>query len=308
MIDVLFKAFSFVAVIVCGYIIKKKGGFGDSALKLVSALALNITLPASVISSFAAFKKDNTIFMLMLLGLGINLAMSFFAFVISRKRSRGIGILYMMNCPGFNIGSFSLPFIQGFIGPSGVVTACMFDTGNALMTCGGNYALTCAAVGSGAGKKFGVKDFAYKLLSSVPFDTYLAALLLAIFNVRLPQPAVNLLSTAAGANGFMAMLMLGLSLDFDISKEYMTEIIKLLILKYGLAAFCAYIIYFKLPLDSLLKSVLTIIVFSPTSALVPAFTQKLDGNVKASGFIASASIVISVAVITIIIAATNFNV
>jgi predicted permease len=301
MTDVLFKAFSFLAVIIIGYLLKKKGVFKEEDTKLIAEIALNITLPASVISSFASFEKNNMLFILMLIGLFANLFMSLIAFIASMRKSRGIKILYMMNCPGYNIGSFCLPFIQGFIGPDGVVSACMFDTGNALMTCGGNYALTCAAAGNENNSKFGIRDFLLKMITSIPFDTYIVAFLLTVFDIRLPHAIVNLLSTTASANGFMAMLMLGLSLDFDIEKEYMNEIIKLLILKYGISAILACAVYFLLPLPLILKNVLAIIMFSPTSALVPAFTQKCGGNVKASGFLASVSIVISVIIITVLI-------
>lgn len=301
MINVLFKAISFIAIIIIGYILKKKGIFQEEDSKKIAVIALNITLPASVISSFASFDKNNMLFILMIIGLGANLFMSFTAFILSRKKERGIKILYMMNCPGYNIGSFCLPFIQGFIGAEGVVSACMFDTGNAVMTCGGNYALSCAAAGNENHIKFGVRDFILKMITSIPFDTYIVAFLLAVFEIKLPNAIVNLLSTTASANGFMAMLMLGLSLEFDIEKEYMGEIIKLLIIKYGISAVLACIVYFLLPLPLLLKNVLSIVIFAPTSALVPAFTQKCNGNVKAAGFVASVSIVISVIILTVLI-------
>ena len=70
-----------------------------------------------------------------------------------------------------------MPFIQGFLGPQGVIATCMFDTGNALMTCGGSYALSCALIGSEGGEKFTVKDFARKIFCSVPFDTYVVAMI-----------------------------------------------------------------------------------------------------------------------------------
>lgn len=301
MINVLFKAFSFLAVIVISYLFKKKGFFKQSDSAIVTKIALWITLPAAVISSFASFEKNNLLFLLMLMGLVFNIVMIFAGYIASIKKERGLKILYMLNAPGYNIGSFCMPFIQGFIGAQGVVTACMFDTGNALMTCGGNYAITCAAAGNEGGEKFGINDFLKKILTSVPFDTYLVAFILAVFDVKLPQPVVNLLSTTASANGFMAMMMLGLSLDFNIEKEYLGNIKKLLILKYALSAVLAAFVYFVLPFPILIRNVLVLVIFGPTSALVPAFTERCGGNVKAAGFTASVSIVISIVIITVLV-------
>ena len=286
MFTVLCKALSFLIVIFLGYYLKKKGVFNSSFRDAVTMLALNITLPAAIISSFSSFEKNNSLFLLMFMGLGINFIMVAVGFVFSLKKERNMRIMYMLNCPGYNIGSFSMPFIQGFIGAQGVIATCMFDTGNALMTCGGSYAVTGAALGNGDGG-FSIKDFVKKMLYSVPFDTYMLAILLAVMNVRLPEALSNLISTLASANGFMAMMMLGLSLDFNIDRKYYGEIARMLAVKYAAAAVIAYIVYFVLPLDIMLKRVLTIVVFSPTSALVPAFTQKLEGSTEASAFAGS---------------------
>ena len=300
---VLCKALSFLAIIFLGYFLKKRGFFSESDKNIITKIALNITLPAAIISSFASFEKSSSLFILVLMGLGIDIFMFFLGFLVSIRKSRDVRIFYMLNCPGYNIGSFSMPFIQGFVGSQGVITTCMFDTGNALMTCGGSYAATSAFLGGG--EKFGLKDFAKKIFSSVSFDTYVLAFFLALIGFRLPETVGNLISTTASANGFMAMLMLGLSLDFDIDKEFYGEIFKMLVLRYAMAAVLGYLIYFIIPFPTVLKQVLTIVVFSPASALVPAFTQKCGGNTKAAAFANSVSIIISVIIMVILVTLIN---
>ena len=304
MILVLFKALSFLAIIFLGYFLKRKGFFSEIDKNIITKIALNITLPASIISSFVSFEKNNSLFILVFMGLVIGIFMFLTGALVSLGKNRETRIFYMLNCPGYNIGSFSMPFIQGFIGHQGVIATCMFDTGNALMTCGGSYAATSAVIG-GNGEKFGFRDFLIKLFSSVPFDTYLLAFILAVIGFRLPEALANLISTTASANGFMAMLMLGLSLDFDIDKSFYGEIFKMLVIRYLVSAVLAVLIYFVFPLPELLKQVLTIVVFSPTSALVPAFTRKCGGNDKAAGFAGSVSIIISVSIMVMLVTLIN---
>ena len=56
---------------------------------------------------------------------------------------------YVFNLAGYNIGCFTLPFAQSFLGPFAVVATCMFDVGNSIMCTGGTYALTSGLVHTG---------------------------------------------------------------------------------------------------------------------------------------------------------------
>lgn len=71
--QVLTKALAFVAVIALGYFLKKRGFFKPHDYELIAKIVLNITLPCAVITSFAAFKMDYTLFILTLIGFCGNL-------------------------------------------------------------------------------------------------------------------------------------------------------------------------------------------------------------------------------------------
>ena len=66
--QVLTKALAFVAVIALGYFLKKRGFFKPHDYELIAKIVLNITLPCAVITSFASFKMDYTLFILTLIG------------------------------------------------------------------------------------------------------------------------------------------------------------------------------------------------------------------------------------------------
>ena len=80
---------------------------------------------------------------------------------------------------------------------------------------------------------------------------------------------------------------------------------RMLFIKYLISAVLALLIYFVLPFDTMIKHVLTIVVFSPTSALVPAFTQKLGSNTEAAAFAGSVSIVISIIIMVVLVTIIN---
>ena len=298
MLLVLFKALSFIIVIAIGCFGRYKGFFKDSDSEIITKLVINITLPAAVLSNFSSFEREPILFLLFLLFLGWNLLLMLIGYILSRKGNREQKIYYMMNLTAYNIGSFSMPFVQGFFGGSHVIATCMFDSGNALIASGGSYAIVNAAVGSADGSPIGIKDIGKKLLTSPALTLYVIVFFLALIDFKMPEALSNLLSTTASANGFLAMLMFGLTLKFNVPKDDIREIIKVLTLRYILSAIAALVIYFVIPFPEYIKIVLTILVFSPSSALVPTFTQMSGGNTSQASLSGSISIVISIIIIS----------
>ena len=64
------------------------------------------------------------------------IAVAFFMSIGKDREERAFNIL---NLPGYNIGNFTMPFAQSFLGPVGVVATSLFDTGNAFICLGGAY-------------------------------------------------------------------------------------------------------------------------------------------------------------------------
>lgn len=55
---ILLKILSILIIIISGYTLKKLSFFSKTDYKLISKIALNITLPATTILSFKTFQKD----------------------------------------------------------------------------------------------------------------------------------------------------------------------------------------------------------------------------------------------------------
>lgn len=266
----------------------------------MTTIAVNVTLPAAVITSFAKFERDDSLFLLAVLGFGLNFVMIFFGFLASLRKDKKERAFYMMCCPGYNIGSFTLPFVQNFFGAFGVVATCMFDVGNSLMCSGGSYTIASAAIGGENGERMGIKAILKRLFTSVPFVTYLLMLILTLIQVKIPEPVVTLSSTIAAANGFAAMMMIGMMFKLELKKEYLKAAGIVLLLRYSFAAAFSAFFYFCLPLPLEIRQILAVVSFGPLSALTPAFVEKLKGNAGLASVVSSASIIISIAIMTVL--------
>lgn len=97
--QVLTKALAFVAVIALGYFLKKRGFFKPHDYELIAKIVLNITLPCAVITSFAAFKMDYTLFILTLIGFCGNLLMIAWGFILTRYQTNAAKIFTYLIWP-----------------------------------------------------------------------------------------------------------------------------------------------------------------------------------------------------------------
>lgn len=153
------RAAASVFMILLGYALKRAGFFSKSDADTVAKLCLNITLPAAIITGFGSYKQDFSLFAVIALGAVCNavvLGVSWFMSVRSTRRDK---IFHMFALPGYQIGTFTLPYIGGALGPYGILVTCMFDMGNALFACGGTYALVSAMPSLGSEARPTMKEF-----------------------------------------------------------------------------------------------------------------------------------------------------
>lgn len=294
---ILVKAFAFIMVIISGFLLKKIKFFKEDDYRLVSRIVLNMTLPAAIISSFGKFEKGGSILLLVALGLGCNLMMIWLGYMASKKQDNKVRALYMLNFAGYNIGTFTLPFVQSFLGTTGVVTTCMFDVGNAISCTGGSYALTSAVI-STSGEKFSAREFIKKLLCSVPFMSYMVMLTFVLLNIKIPALILSVSDIVGGANGFMSMLMIGLMFKIEFKFDYISKAGIILLARYSASAVMSFIIYKFFPLPLEVRQVLVILLFSPISAMASVYTERCEGDIGIASFSSSISILISIGIIT----------
>jgi hypothetical protein len=299
MAAVLSRAACFIGIIFMGYGLRRLGFFKPEDFHVLSKVVLKITLPAAIIVSFAGKEIDPSMLVLCLLGLAGGLIYIGAGFLMNRKAPGEKKAFEILNLSGYNIGNFTLPFVQSFLGPSGVVITSLFDTGNAVVCLGGAY--SAAAMAKGEGKGLPVVQIARTLVKSVPFDTYMIMTVLCLFGIRLPEQALSFAGIIADGNAFMAMLMIGVGFNLSGDKAQTGTIIRLLAVRYGVAVLLSAGFYFLLPMALEYRQTLAILVFAPIASAAPAFTADLKGDIGLSSAMNSISILISICCIVAVV-------
>lgn len=291
MFDVLTRAGCFIAIIVLGYVLRRINLFKEGDFSVLSKVVLKITLPAAFISNFAGKKIDPSMLTIALLAFGAGVLYMVLGYVMNIRKGKEEQAFGLLNLSGYNIGNFTLPFIQSFVGPLGVITTSIFDVGNAFVCLGGAFGVASSIKGEG---KFSFKRIIKALSRSVAFLTCVTMVTLGVLGISLPIPIVSLAEIIGGANAFLAMFMIGVGFKLSGDMSQIGTIVKMLVVRYGVAILFAIAVYYWLPLEFEAKLAIMVLAFSPIGSAVPGFTEELKGDVGLSSALNSISIIISI--------------
>ena len=282
-----------------GIVLRRIGFFKEDDFRILSQIALKITLPAAVVVSFSNATLNPGLLIISLLGVGCGAVYILVALLVNLRSDREQRAFGILNLPGYNIGLFAMPFISGFLGPMGVVTTSLFDTGNAVICLGGAYGI---ADGIKNGGRISFAKVGKALLTSVPFLAYVIMIILRLIGWQLPSPVLRFADVIRGASTFVSMLMIGVGFQIKVNKVQIGKILQIVSLRYVVAVGLALIFWNLLPFDREVRTALVLLVFAPIGAATPAFTGQLKGDVGLSSAINSICIVCSVVIMTALLA------
>ncbi len=293
--SILTKAGCYVAIIALGIFLRRIGFFKKEDFALLSKIVMRITLPAAVIYNAAG--RELTVGMLTIsaIAIGANFLYILLGWLSAHRKGKSQQAFAILNLPGYNIGNFALPFVQGFFGPTGVITAMLFDVGNACVCLGTSYGIATAVKQGG---RFNIKTVLKALGTSVPFIAYVLTTTMNLLRIPFPTPVVELAKIGSNACVFMAMLMLGVGFEINLERSMLGKLVNLLTLRFGLGAILAAVFYFLLPFDLETRQALTLLALSPISTAVPGFTAQLGEDEGLSSALNSISIIVSIVVMT----------
>lgn len=297
MANILIKAGAFVAIIILGYVLRRVGFFKEEDFHVLAKIVLKITMPMAIVSNFAGAVVEPSLLTLSLLGLGGGVLMICLAFLLTIGKSGEERAFHILNMSGYNIGNFSMPFAQGFLGPVGVVATSLFDAGNAIICLGGSYSL--ASMSAEGKKKISVMPMVKTLFKSIPFDIYLFMTVLSLLHLTIPSPILSFAGIVGNANAFMAMLMVGVGFKLSGDKNQMGKIVKIILVRYATAIILSLGFFYLLPFELEYRQALAILVFSPIASAAPAFTAEMEGDFGLASAVNSVSIVVSIVLMTI---------
>lgn len=298
---ILVQALSFVMVILITYFFKRLGVLKKSDGNVVSTLIMNLTLPATIVLGFQSVKISRILLMMILLGIFMNVFLVVIGGFFWKNKRANEKALMMFGQGGYNIGNFVIPFVQGFF-PEAIPFIGSFDTGNALMVFGGNSVIIDKMIGEKE-KELNLKDSFFKLFQSPPFVTYLFMILLAAFNLSLPDTLLSVLELFSSANSFLAMAMIGLFLEIDLPKSDFRKVAEILFTRYVLGIIFALVFYFLTPFPDTIRIALVILSLAPIATMSTINMVDYKNKEEISGFLSSVSILLS---LLLIIAALSF--
>ena len=139
------------------------------------------------------------------------------------------------------------------------------------------------------------------MLSSVPFDVYCIMIFVALLGLPLPEALISVTSFVGNANGFLAMLMIGMMFEMQFQPQHLKQTAVVLLIRYTGAALLAMLFYFVLPFSLEIRQVLVLLCFAPIPSISPVFTGRCGGDEGLSRFAASISILISIAIMTTLV-------
>ena len=294
MADILVRAGCYVSIIVLGYVLRRVGFLGQETFGVLAKIVLKITLPAAIITTSAGRALDAGLLSIVLLSLAASAVYMAVGYLLNRKKGRGQQGFALVNFPGYNIGTFALPFTQSFLGPMGMIATNLFDVGNSFICLGGAYCIA-ASVKDGTG--FSMKRIVKSAVTSVPLMTHFVMVSLNLAGLQLPKPILSLAGLIGNANAFLAMLMLGVGMNLSGGSSRMRYIAKHLAIRYSLAAVFAAAFYFLLPFELEVRRALVILCFAPFASATPVFTAELKEDSGLSATINSFSVVCSIVLI-----------
>ncbi|MGX7197212.1 AEC family transporter [Enterococcus olivae] len=294
---IIIQAVGLFLIILLGFLLKQVGLLTKLDGTRLSIVIVNVTLPAVVIVNLAHIAIQGELVVFILIGLFWSIFQIMIAWLVSKKQEKIQTQFFMYCASGFNIGNFTLPFVQGFL-PLGVPLISMFDLGNSIMLAGGTGLMVDGFVNHTVA--FEPRQILRRLLKSIPFTCYLVMLLLRIFSIDLPTSFLTMLQPVASANVFLSMFMIGLYLDLKLPKHAAKDVVKLLFLRYGVGLVLIVFFYF-LPIPDVQKTVLCLLAVTPVP-LFGVINSVLAGvEEETVGFASSISFLLSLPLMTILL-------
>lgn len=298
--SVIFRAFCLLFMIFLGYGLKKIGILHKEDGAVVARIVLNITLPCALLMGFKDFQFDVKLFLIPVVCIVMLLAEMGVGYLLSRRtKSKEDSLYYLLSMDGFNIGNFVLPFVSNVLGATGIVAVCLFDIGNAIVCMGIGLLIISIVVGSD--QKVSLGKSILGLFKKPPFFVYMLMLILAILNVRLPDFVFEIAGSISPANGPMAMIMIGLMLEFSFKKEHVSKVLQIVGIRLGFACVVGYLFYAFAPFDEIIRRAVVVTCFAPIASASPAFTADYGGNTELAGFVNSVSIMLSMVLIPVLL-------
>ena len=276
MYDVFLKTIQMLLMIGVGYFAKKKGLIPENGARLLSKIMINITLPCVIIGNLNGLSISRDLLMSIVWGVIANGSLLLLAVLICKKKERIDCYIWLYCLSIFNISGYAVPVAEAFATEREVAALLLFNLPTTIF----NYVIIPRLAGSIC-KKEGpksVKERIDSLKKNVPGTVILFMLILCLTGLKIPSEVVSLLSGLRNANSAIAMLSIGVLLEFP--KTLHVEVLRVAAVRFTCILILGAIAHFGIiPLGDM-KNVMTLVVFAPNPSGSPALAleQGYDGK------------------------------
>ncbi|WP_010651272.1 AEC family transporter [Oceanobacillus massiliensis] len=288
-----------IVIIAAGYILKKMHVIKEEDGEGLARIIFNITLPALILVTFNDFVMEYSLFLLVIISFAYGLLAAMLGVLLFKGNpSRHAKGMLSMMVPGFNIGLFAFPLVEGIWGREGIQHFVMFDVGNSFIVFG-----ICYFIGShyaGEETRLDIKTMLLKMTRSIPLMTYIVVLMLNLSGLKLPSFIVETADIISYANMPLSLLLLGIYLNFTIEKKYLRLLFHYMAMKYGLGIFAGFALFFLLPFDDMFNYTVLIGLILPAAMSVLPYAVEFNYDKRFIGTVSNLTIITSFMLIWII--------
>ncbi|SHS97472.1 Membrane transport protein [Mycobacteroides abscessus subsp. abscessus] len=280
-----------IIIISLGYLLKRCNIIKESDGEAISRIVFNLTLPCLIMISFHNIKIDFSLIFMMINGFIYGVFLAFLGFLAFKKEKRKVKGMMMMIVPGFNIGLFAYPLVEGIWGQEGIKYFGMFDMGNAFIVFGLTYLI--GSFYSSDQNTFEYKQVFVKMSRSIPFLTYLFTCAISILGLQFPTVVLDVAGVISKANMPLSLVLLGIFLNFSIDKGYFKKILKYLTLRYVVGLSIGLFVFFFSPFDNMFRYTILIALILPMSFSAIVYAVQFNYDKKLIGTVSNLTILIS---------------
>lgn len=270
----------------------------------LSAIVLNVTLPALVLSTLPEVEIEPSMAVVPFLAIVQNAVVFLIAlFVFRREPGPRRGLLLICSI-GFNNGLFAFPIVGGIWGSEAVAILAIFDIGNAVVLLGVNYAVGAffaegrEAVASGET----LATVAKSLATSAPLIALAVALLLNWSSISLLPVLTEPIGMLAAANTGLVLLLLGVFQSFDVRAWEPRTLFRVYAVRYIPGLLCGLALFLFSDYSELVRKVLLVAFALPVGMSVIPFSVRFGFDVRLATTMVNSTILVSFAVIWVVVA------
>ncbi|WP_179134552.1 AEC family transporter [Oceanobacillus timonensis] len=280
-----------ICIILLGYCLKRIKILKESDGQTIARIVFNITLPALVIVTFDQMEMTLSLVSLIFIAILFGVAFAVIGYFSFRNAEPGVKGMAIMLVPGVNVGLFAFPLVEAIWGSEGIQHFGMFDVGNAVIVFGLCYFL--AGYFAKGTSTFYLREAIGPLFRSVPFLTYMFVVALNIFDLHLPGFVLDTAEIISVANMPMALLLLGLYLNFSLETSWLPFIGKYLMVKYGAGLILGFTLFWLFSDYPMLANTALIGFILPSSTTAVVYAIRYKYQTQIVGTIVNITIIIS---------------